>query len=112
MSTNLPVTSQSEKLKTSLPALQNHLQKFLAEYEDKVSQARVQLAHVEALLGSLTTEVPKSKVKKKDDRPKMSDYPTQKNLRPKRRSLFGSDKDKIIIGKKFDEPLTEFQNYI
>ena len=36
----------------------------------------------------------------------------QKNLSSKRRSLFGSDKDKIIIGKKFNEPLTEFQGYI
>ena len=36
----------------------------------------------------------------------------QKKLSPKRRSLFGSDKDKIIIGEKFNEPLTEFQGYI
>jgi hypothetical protein len=112
MSTDLPANLQSEKLKASLPALQIHLQGFLAEYEDKVAQARAQLAHVEALLVSLPTEATKSKGKKKDDRPKMSDYPTQKNLSPKRRSLFGSDKDKIIIGKKFDEPLTEFQDYI
>ncbi len=112
MSTNLPINLQSEKLKVSLPALQNHLQGFLAEYEDKIAQARAQLAHVEAILGSLPTEAPKSKGKKKNDHPEISGYPSQKNLSPKRRSLFGSDKDKIVIGKKFDEPLTEFQDYI
>jgi hypothetical protein len=112
MSTNIHANLQSQKLTASLPALQNHLQGLLAEYEDKVAQARAQLAHVEALLGSLLTEEPKSKGKKKDARPKMSGYPTQKNLRPKRQSLFGSDKDKIIIGKNFDKPLTEFQDYI
>ena len=112
MSTNLPVNLQPEKLATSLPDLQNHLQGFLAEYEDKVAQARVQLAHVEALLGSLPPEAVKSKGKKKADRPKMASHPKQKNLSPKRRSLFGSDKGKIIMGEKFDEPLTEFQDYI
>ena len=112
MSPNLSTNLQVEKLTASLPALQNHLQEFLAEYEDKVAQARAQLAHVEALLGSLPTEAPKSKGKDKNDSPKISDYPTKTNLRPKRPSLFGSDKDKIIIGKKFNEPLTEFQDYI
>ena len=112
MSTNLPVNLQSEKLTASLPALQNHLQGFLAEYEVKVAQARAQLAHVEALLRSLPTEAPKSKGKKKDDCPEMPSYPSPKKLSPKRRSLFGSDKGKIIIGEKFDEPLTEFRDYI
>jgi hypothetical protein len=36
----------------------------------------------------------------------------QKKLSPKRPSLFGLDKDKIIIGKKFNEPLTGFEDYI
>jgi hypothetical protein len=36
----------------------------------------------------------------------------QKKLSPKRPSLFGLDKDKIIIGKKFNEPLIGFQDYI
>ena len=36
----------------------------------------------------------------------------QKKLSPKRLSLFGLDKNKIIIGEKFNEPLTEFQDYI
>lgn len=112
MSTNLPVNLQSEKLTDALPALQNHLQGFLAEYEGKVAQARIQLAHVEALLESLPSESPKSKGKKKCDHPKISDHHAQKKLSPKRQSLFGSDKDKIIVGKKFDEPLTEFQDYI
>ena len=104
MSTNLPVKISSESLTASLPVLQKHLQKFLAEYEDKVTQARTQLAHVEALLGSLPAEDPKAKG--------VSLYDSQKALKTKRSSLFGSDKDKIIIGKKFDEPLTEFQDYI
>ncbi|MFM7887667.1 MAG: hypothetical protein ACKPCM_13475, partial [Pseudanabaena sp.] len=43
-----------------------HLQGFLAEYEDKVAQARAQLAHVEALLGSLSAEAPKARSKKKE----------------------------------------------
>jgi|GEM_PF-1203708 len=112
MSANLPINSQSEKLTASLPALQNQLQGFLSEYENKVASTRAQLAHVEALLESLPTEAPKSKGNDKNDNPTRSGYPTQKNLSPKRRSLFGSDKDKIVIGKKFNEPLTEFQDYI
>ena len=111
MSMNSPIKISSESLTASLPMLQKHLQKFLAEYEDKVTQARAQLAHVEALLGSLPTEdeEPKAKgVSLYDSRKQAS----QKVLKTKRLSLFGSDKDKIIIGKKFDEPLTEFQDYI
>jgi hypothetical protein len=112
MSPNLSTNLQVEKLTASLPALQNHLQGFLAEYEDKVAQARAQLAHVEALLESLPIEVPQSKGKKNNDILKISGYSTQKKLSSKRPSLFGSDKDKIIIGEKFNEPLTEFQDYV
>ena len=53
MSIDLPVSLQPDGFSSSLLALQSHLQGFLAEYEDKVAQARAQLAHVEALLGSL-----------------------------------------------------------
>jgi len=109
MSMNLPIKISSESLTASLPMLQEHLQKFLAEYEDKVTQARAQLAHVEALLGSLPAEDPKAKGLSLYDSRKQA---SQKVLKTKRLSLFGSDKDKIIIGKKFDEPLTEFQDYI
>ena len=109
MSTNSPINMPSESLTASLPVLKKQLQKFLAEYADKVTQARAQLAHVEALLGSLPTEEPKAKgVSLYDSRKQAS----QKVLKTKRLSLFCSDKDKIIIGKKFDEPLTEFQDYI
>ena len=104
MSTNSPINMPSESLTASLPVLKKQLQKFLAEYADKVTQARAQLAHVEALLGSLPNEDPKAKG--------VSLYDSQKALKTKRSSLFGSDKDKIIIGKKFDEPLTEFQDYV
>jgi hypothetical protein len=109
MSTNSPISlQQSENLNASLPALQAHLQGFLAEYEDKVAQARAQLAHVEALLGSLPTETPQTKF----NRHRVSNYPSQKALKTKRQSLFGSDKGKISIGERFNEPLTEFQDYI
>lgn len=60
MTIDLPVTLQPEGFSASLLALQTHLQGFLAEYEDKVAQARAQLAHVEALLGSLPAESPKA----------------------------------------------------
>jgi hypothetical protein len=63
MTINLPVL-QPESFGASLQALQTHLQGFLAEYEDKVAQARAQLAHVEALLGTLPIEEPKVKAKK------------------------------------------------
>jgi hypothetical protein len=66
MSIDLPVNLQPDGFSASLLALQSHLQGFLAEYEDKVAQARAQLAHVEALLGSLPTEAPKAKSKKKE----------------------------------------------
>ncbi|MCA6573926.1 MAG: hypothetical protein ACK5EU_16825 [Pseudanabaena sp.] len=66
MSIDLPVSLQPDGFGASLQALQSHLQGFLAEYEDKVAQARAQLAHVEALLGSLPAEVPKAKAKKKE----------------------------------------------
>jgi hypothetical protein len=66
MSTDLPVSLQPDGFGASLQALQSHLQGFLAEYEDKVAQARAQLAHVEALLGSLPAEAPKAKGKKKE----------------------------------------------
>lgn len=67
MSTDLPVSLQPDTFGASLLALQTHLQGFLTEYEDKVAQARTQLAHVEALLGSLPAEAPKAKAKKKED---------------------------------------------
>jgi len=66
MSIDLPVNLQPDGFGASLQALQSHLQGFLAEYEDKVAQARAQLAHVEALLGSLPAEAPKAKGKKKE----------------------------------------------
>ena len=66
MSIDLPVSLQPDGFSSSLLALQSHLQGFLAEYEDKVAQARAQLAHVEALLGSLPAEAPKAKSKKKE----------------------------------------------
>jgi len=103
MSINSPVNQPLEKLADSLPDLQNSLQDFLTEYEDKVVQARTQLAHVKALLGSLPTKAPKAKG--------VSNH-KKKALNTKRPSLFGADKDKITIGKKFDEPLTEFQDCI
>jgi hypothetical protein len=46
--------------------MHSSLQGFLSEYEDKVAQARAQLAHVEALLGTLPAEAPKTKAKKKE----------------------------------------------
>ena len=66
MTIDLPVTLQPDGFGASLQALQTHLQGFLSEYEDKVAQARAQLAHVEALLGSLPAEAPKAKGKKKE----------------------------------------------
>jgi hypothetical protein len=66
MSIDLPVSLQPDGFGATLQALQSHLQGFLAEYEDKVAQARAQLAHVEALLGSLPAEAPKAKSKKKE----------------------------------------------
>ncbi len=66
MTINLPVALQPEGFSASLIALQTHLQGFLAEYEDKVAQARTQLAHVEALLGSLPSNESAPKTKKKE----------------------------------------------
>ena len=66
MTIDLPVSLQPDGFGASLQALQTHLQGFLSEYEDKVAQARAQLAHVEALLGSLPAEAPKVKAKKKE----------------------------------------------
>jgi len=67
MTTDLPVTLQPEGFGASLLALQSHLLGFLAEYEDKVAQARTQLAHVEALLQSLPADAPKARKKKEAD---------------------------------------------
>lgn len=64
MTIDSSVSSQPEGFGASLLALQSHLQGFLAEYEDKVAQARTQLAHVEALLGSLPADAPKARKKK------------------------------------------------
>jgi hypothetical protein len=66
MTINLSVALQPEGFSASLIALQTHLQGFLAEYEDKVAQARTQLAHVEALLGSLPSSEPTPAIKKKE----------------------------------------------
>ena len=66
MSIDIPVSLQPDGFGASLLALQSHLQGFLAEYEDKVAQAKAQLEHVEALLGSLPAEAPKAKGKKKE----------------------------------------------
>ena len=66
MTIKLPVSLPPEVVGESLQTLQTNLQGFLDEYEDKVAQARDQLAHVEALLGSLTAESPKTKGKKKE----------------------------------------------
>ena len=66
MSIDIPVSLQPDGFGASLLALQSHLQGFLAEYEDKVAQAKAQLQHVEALLGSLPAEAPKAKGKKKE----------------------------------------------
>ncbi len=68
MTMNLPVSLQPKRLGKSLQTSQTHLQSFLSEYEGKAAQTRAQLAHVEALialLGSLPTENPISKGKKK-----------------------------------------------
>jgi hypothetical protein len=66
MTIDLPVTLQPEGFGATLQALHSSLQGFLSEYEDKVAQARAQLAHVEALLGTLPAEAPKAKAKKKE----------------------------------------------
>lgn len=66
MTIDLPVNLQPKVLGESLQTWQAHLQGYLSEYEDKVAQARAQLAHVEALLGSLPTDAPISKGKKKE----------------------------------------------
>ncbi|MFN7860520.1 MAG: hypothetical protein ACK5P2_12615, partial [Pseudanabaena sp.] len=63
---DLPVTLQPDGFGATLQALHSSLQGFLSEYEDKVAQARAQLAHVEALLGTLPAEAPKTKAKKKE----------------------------------------------
>jgi len=65
MPAKLSVSLPPETVDKSLKTLQLGLQGFLAEYEDKVAQARDQLAHVEALLGSLPAESSKIKRKKK-----------------------------------------------
>jgi hypothetical protein len=66
MTIDLPVSLQPEGFGASLQALQSHLQGFLSEYEEKVAQARAQLAHVEALLGTLPAEAPKTRGRKKE----------------------------------------------
>lgn len=66
MTIDLPVTLQPEGFGATLQALHSSLKGFLSEYEDKVAQARAQLAHVEALLGTLPAETPKAKAKKKE----------------------------------------------
>jgi hypothetical protein len=66
MTIDLPVTLQPDGFGATLQALHSSLQGFLSEYEDKVAQARAQLAHVEALLGTLPAEAPKAKAKKKE----------------------------------------------
>ncbi|MDX2254360.1 MAG: hypothetical protein NW214_02490 [Pseudanabaenaceae cyanobacterium bins.39] len=72
MSIDLPVSLPPDGFSASLLALQSHLQGFLAEYEDKVAQARAQLAHVEALLSSLPSQpaaTPKTRGRKKEVAP-------------------------------------------
>ena len=66
MTIDLPVTLQPDGFGATLQALHSSLQGFLSEYEDKVAQARAQLAHVEALLGTLPAEAPRTKAKKKE----------------------------------------------
>jgi hypothetical protein len=66
MTIDLPVTLQPDGFGATLQALHSSLQGFLSEYEDKVAQARAQLAHVEALLGTLPAEAPKTTAKKKE----------------------------------------------
>ena len=66
MTIDLPVTLQPEGFGATLKALHSSLQSFLSEYEDKVAQARDQLAHVEALLGTLPAQAPTTKAKKKE----------------------------------------------
>jgi outer membrane biosynthesis protein TonB len=66
MTIDLPVTLQPDGFGATLQAMHSSLQGFLSEYEDKVAQARAQLAHVEALLGTLPAEAPKTKAKKKE----------------------------------------------
>ena len=83
MSIDLSVNLQSDGFGASLQALQSHLQGFLSEYEDKVAQARAQLAHVEALLGSLPAETPKVKVKKKETVAVLRSYWKEKNKKNK-----------------------------
>jgi hypothetical protein len=67
MTIDLPVTLQPDGFGATLQALHSSLQAFLTEYEDKVAQARAQLAHVEALLGTLPAAATKTtKAKKKE----------------------------------------------
>ncbi len=67
MTIDLPVTLQPDGFGATLQALHSSLQAFLTEYEDKVAQARAQLAHVEALLGTLpAADAKTAKAKKKE----------------------------------------------
>lgn len=111
MSANSPVNPQSNLSTNFLPVLQERLQKFLDENEAKVDQAHAQITHAKALLASLASDT--IAIANQSDRHEISSRPPRKTQKAKKRpSLFGSDKDKIFIGKKFDEPLTEFQDYI
>ena len=111
MSANSPINPQSNLPTNFLPVLQERLQKFLDENEARVDQAHAQIVHAKALLASLASDT--IAIGNQSDRHKTSSRPPRKTPKTKKRpSLFGSDKDKILIGKKFDEPLTEFQDYI
>ena len=115
MNNKSSVNLQTENLSTSLKVLRNSRQKFLAEYEAKVALARVQLAHVEALLQGLPIEKLASQpntTSLKNNNGNRREALSSKPLNAKRPSLFGSDKDKIVIGKRFDETLREFQDYV
>ncbi len=111
MSKNSPINLSSNLSTNFLPVLQDRLQKFLDENQAKVEQAHAQIVHAKALLASLASET--TVIVNQSDRHKISSHLPQKTPKNKKRpSLFGSDKDKILIGEKFDEPLIEFQDYI
>ena len=111
MSKNSPINLRSHLSTNFLPVLQDSLQKFLDDNQAKVDQTHIQIAHAKALLASLASET--TVIANQSDRHQISSHLPKKTPKTKKRpSLFGSDKDKILIGKKFDEPLTEFQDYI
>ena len=111
MSANPHINPQSNLSTNFLPVLQDRLQRFLDENEAKVDQVQAQINHAKALLASLASET--TVIANQSDRHQISSHLPQKTPKTKKRpSLFGSEKDKILIGEKFDEPLTEFQDYI